>query len=282
MRQDRGAGSGKNGGVPADLRHADGAQQEEKGDRQDEGEDTVGRHGARRRHRFPRIPACLYTVCNCRDFFQCTYIRGIVIRKRRKRRGTGFPRTNEGLPVGSLGPGGVGGRFPVAGPARRRGVLGLVAEGAPGHGGESRRALRPVAGGAGHPRVGVRPMGENDVPVRVRQAPRGSAGETVSPRLRGIGGLAMAGGAIRGRCRPGVGRVRTVAGNADAFRDGHVPVVAECPVPPRARNHEKYHQDDRERHANADSRHPSDGTGESGARQDRLAPTVAPTLPPLS
>lgn len=213
-----------------------------------------------------------------RGLFQSTQVSGIVSGKNERSRGRGRVLRGRARSTGPHRRGCVGGQPLVAGTARRRAFLVPVTVGAPGHRGEHRFPFSAVTGRARYPGSGMRGVGEDDVPVGFRPSAPGWIGEAVPPRIRGIGGLAMAGGAIRGRCRPGVGGVRTVAGNADAFRDGHVPVVAECPVPRRARNQEKRHQENGGRRAEADSRHPSDRTGESGMRQVRSAPTS----PPLS
>ncbi len=138
-----------------------------------------------------------------------------------------------------------------------------------GHGGEHRHPLPAMAVRARHPGSGMRGVGEDDVPVGFRPPAPGGIGEAVPPRIRGIGGLAVTGGAIPCRRRPGIGGVPSVAGGARAFRDGHVAVVTERPFPRCTRHHQHRGPQNEGEHAAADVRHPSDGTGEPGRRQAR-------------
>ena len=157
----------------------------------------------------------------------------------------------------------------MAGTARRRTSLLLVTDDAIGHGGESRLPLPAVAAGARHPGSGMRGVGEDDVPVGFRSSATGWIGEAVSPGLRRIGGLAVTGGAIPGRRRPGIGGVRTVAGSASAFRDGDVAVVPKRPFARSARHHQHRGEQNEGEYAASDSRHLPDGTGEPRGRQAR-------------
>lgn len=157
----------------------------------------------------------------------------------------------------------------MAGTARRRTALLLVTDDAIGHGGEPRLPLPAVASGARHPGSGMRAVGEDDAPVGFRSSAPGRIGEAVPPGLRRIGGLAVAGGAIPGRRRPGIGGIRTVAGSARAFRDGDVAVVPKRPFTRRARYHQHRGKQDEREHTASDSRHPPDGTGEPRGRQAR-------------
>jgi len=165
--------------------------------------------------------------------------------------------------------GSIGGQFPVAGMARRRASPPLVTGGALGHGGEPRPPLPAVALQARHLGSGMRGVGEDDVPVGFRPSAPEWIGEAVPPRVRGIGGLAVTSGAIPGRCRPGFGGVLAVAGNACAFRDGHMAVVTERHITRSARHHQHERKQNDGKYTVADSRHPSDGTGEPPEGQAR-------------
>jgi hypothetical protein len=151
-----------------------------------------------------------------------------------KMRGAG----GRALSAGPRRRGCVVGQSLVAGTARRRASLVLVTDGAFGHGGVPRPPFSSVTRRARHRGAGMHRVGKDDVPVRFRQSPPGRIGEAVPPGLRRVGGLAVTGGAIPGRCRPGIGRVRTVAGSARAIRDGHVAVVPEGPFTRSTRHHQ--------------------------------------------
>ena len=163
----------------------------------------------------------------------------------------------------------VGGQSLVAGSARRRASLPLMTDGAPGHGGEHRPPFSAVTGRTRYPGGGMRRVGEADVPVRFRRSRPGSIGETIPPGLRRIGGLAMTSGAIPGRRRPGICGVRTVAGGACAFRDGHMAVVPKRPFTRSARYHQYRGKQNEGEHAVADFRHASDRTGDHRRGQAR-------------
>ena len=155
----------------------------------------------------------------------------------------------------------------VTGTARRRTSVPLMTDGAPGHGGEHGAPFPSVAGRARYPGSGMRSVGKDDVPVRFRHSTPGRIGETIPPGLRRIGGLAMTSGAITCRWRPGIAGVRTVAGSACAFRDGHMAVVRKRPFTRGARHHQHRGKQNEGEHAAADFRHLPDGTGEPRGRQ---------------
>ena len=70
-----------------DRRGGNPDEQQKQRDRQDEGEDTVWRHVARRRHRIPPGTGFLHTVYRCGDSSQPTRVSGIVSRKNGRNRG---------------------------------------------------------------------------------------------------------------------------------------------------------------------------------------------------